>query len=193
VRSAGAELLGVVLAGGAGRRLGGAKPAALLRGRPLTAWVGESLAAVCGEVVVVAKAATPLPELGPGIAIWSEPAEPAHPLAGIVWALERAEGRAVLACPVDVPFVTEASLRRLLGAPGEVAVAEGQPLLGRFGPSALGTLQAAVADGWPARVAIGALGPAVVGVPEPELFNVNTPGDLATAEGMAGSVWPLGR
>jgi molybdenum cofactor guanylyltransferase len=183
--------LGVVLAGGAGRRLGGAKPATLLGGRPLAAWVAAALAEVVDEVAIVAKAATPLPELGPEIAIWHEPAEPVHPLAGIVWALERAGGRAVLACPVDVPFVTEASLRRLLDAPGEVAVAAGQPLLGRFGPAALGALQVAVADGRPARVAIGALGPAVVGVPEPELFNVNTPGDLTNAEGMATSIWPL--
>jgi molybdenum cofactor guanylyltransferase len=184
--------LGVVLAGGAGRRFGGAKPAARLRDRPLTAWVAESLAAVCGEVVVVAKAATPLPRLGPGLEVWREPDAPVHPLAGIVWALERAGGRAVLVCPVDLPFVTEASLRRLLDAPGETAVAQGQPLLGRFGPAALGALQTAVADGWPARVAIGALGPTVVGVPEPELFNVNTPGDLAAAEGMASSTPTLG-
>jgi molybdopterin-guanine dinucleotide biosynthesis protein A len=181
----GPDPLGVVLAGGAGRRLGGAKPSARLRGRPLTAWVGESLAAVCGKVVVVAKAATPLPRLAAGVEVWREPDEPVHPLAGIVWALQRARGRAVLVCPVDVPFVTEASLRRLLAAPGEVAVAQGQPLLGRFGPAALGALQAAVADGWPARVAIGTLDPTVVEVPEPELFNVNTIGDLAAAEGMA--------
>jgi molybdenum cofactor guanylyltransferase len=184
--------LGVVLAGGAGRRLGGAKPAARVRGRPLVAWVAGALATVCGEVVVVVKAATPLPALGSGLEVWREPDEPVHPLAGIAWALDRAGGRAVLVCPVDLPFVTAASLRRLLDVPGEVAVAQGQPLLGRFGPAALGALQAAVADGWPARVAIGALGPTVVEVPEPELFNVNTPGDLAAAEGIAGSTPTLG-
>jgi molybdopterin-guanine dinucleotide biosynthesis protein A len=180
--------LGVVLAGGAGCRLGGAKPGAPLRGRPLVAWVAGALATVCGEVVVVAKAATLLPRLGPGVEVWHEPDEPVHPLAGIAWALSRAGGRSVLACPVDLPFITEASLRRLLVVDGEVAVADGQPLLGRFGPETLGALQAAVAAGRPARVALGALGPAVIGVPAAELFNVNTPGDLAVAEGMATSI-----
>ena len=174
--------LGVVLAGGAGRRLGGTKPAARLRGRPLLAWVAEALSSVCNEVVVVAKATTPLPALGPGLEVWREPDSPVHPLAGVAWALSRSGGRSVLACPVDMPFVSEASLCRLLAAPGQVAVADGQPLLGRFGPAALGALQAAVADDWPARVAVGALAPAVVKVPEAELFNVNTPGDLAAAE-----------
>jgi molybdopterin-guanine dinucleotide biosynthesis protein A len=182
------RVVGVVLAGGAGRRLGGAKPSARLGGRSLVAWVAGALSSVCHEVVVLAKATSPLPSLPAGLEVWREPDSPVHPLAGIAWALSRSAGAPVLCSPVDVPFVSETTLRALLAAPGEVAVADGQPLLGRFGPAALGPLQEAVADGWPARIAVGALAPTVIAVPEQELFNVNTPGDLAAAEAIARSL-----
>jgi molybdopterin-guanine dinucleotide biosynthesis protein A len=176
------EPIGVVLAGGAGSRLGGAKPGALLGGRPLAAWVAAALGEVVGEVAIVAKTATPLPGLGAGVAIWREPAEPMHPLAGIVWAIQSAGGRAVLTCPVDLPFVGPEVLRALLAGPDGLAVAAGQPLLGCFPASALSELEAAVLEGRPARDTIAALAPTVVAVSAEQLFNVNTPGDLATAE-----------
>ena len=60
-----------VLAGGRGRRLGGAKPAAELCGRPLVAWPLEAARAAGLEAVVVAKAGTPLPDLD--VPVWIEP------------------------------------------------------------------------------------------------------------------------
>jgi len=62
----------------------------------------EALRAALGEVVVVAKRSTPLPELD--VPVWIEPDEPRHPRAGIVHALERARGRSVLACAADLPL-----------------------------------------------------------------------------------------
>jgi molybdenum cofactor guanylyltransferase len=180
--SAAGEPIGIVLAGGAGRRLGGAKPGARLGGRPLLGWAVGALRTVCDEVAVVAKPATALPELPEPIPVWHEPAEPVHPLAGIVWALQRSAGRPVLCCPVDVPFVSGASLRRLCEVTGAVVVADGQPLLGRFGSPALAPLQLAVREGRSARAAVAGLSPAVVRLPAGELFNVNTPEDLAAAE-----------
>ena len=60
--------VGVVLAGGAGRRLGGAKPSARLGGRSLVAWVAGALGTVCGEVVVVDdKYAVKISELNPQV------------------------------------------------------------------------------------------------------------------------------
>ena len=53
--------VGVVLAGGAGRRLGGAKPATLVAGRPLISYPIAALRAVCAPVAVVAKRDSPLP------------------------------------------------------------------------------------------------------------------------------------
>jgi len=186
-------LLGVVLAGGAGRRLGGGKAQVQLGGRPLAAWVADALAAVAGEVVITAKPASALPEL-PGVAIWREPAEPVHPLAGIAWALSHAGGRDVIACPVDLPFCAQAvrALAERAAGPGGPAggvravVAERQPLLGVYRASFTGGLREAVDAGRSARATIHGTGVVhlVVGDPGRELFNVNTPEDLARAEAM---------
>ena len=132
-------------------------------------------------MAVVAKPTTVLPPLA-DVTVWREPETPRHPLGGIVAALARAGGRAVLVCPVDLPFVSAGTLRRLAAAEGEVAVAGGQPLLGRFCPSVAAVLADAVAAGRPARELVAGLDAAVVAVPEAELFNVNTPDELAAAE-----------
>ena len=106
--------IGVVLAGGAGRRLGGAKATVMLGGRPLIGYPVAALQAVVGEVVVQAKPATALPVLI-GVARWTEPAEPRHPLVGLVHALEQAAPRGVLVCAGDMPFVSAALLARIGG------------------------------------------------------------------------------
>ena len=97
--------MGVVLAGGLGRRLGGAKATVELRGRPLICYPLQALAAVLEEVAIIARADTPLPSL-PGVTVWIERQAPRHPLHGIVEALGFAGGRPVLVCAVDLPFVT---------------------------------------------------------------------------------------
>ena len=84
-------VIGALLAGGSGSRLGpGSKPAALLGGRPLASYPAAALEAVCERVAVVCKRDTELPEL-PGVERWDEPDEPRHPLTGIVHALVTAE------------------------------------------------------------------------------------------------------
>ncbi|MGB2712363.1 MAG: NTP transferase domain-containing protein, partial [Conexibacter sp.] len=107
--------IGVVLAGGAGRRIGGGKAVVALHGTPLLAYPVAALQAVLAEVAIVAKADSELPRL-PGVAVWIEPDEPRHPLAGVVHALERAQGRAVLVCAGDLPFVSAALVRELRDA-----------------------------------------------------------------------------
>lgn len=183
--------VGVVLAGGAARRLGGAKATAPLGGRPLIAWPLAALRGALGsgaELAVVAKGATVLPALT-GVAVWIEPPAPSHPLVGLVRALEGAAGRPVLVCPVDVPFVTAAALRRLGATPGALASGDGQlqPLLGRWEPETLPALRAALArDPLPAMRALAArLGAVRVDVDALELVNVNTPQDLAVAQARA--------
>lgn len=177
--------LGVVLAGGSGRRLGGSKATVELAGRPLAAYAVAALAGVVGEVVVVAKRDTPLP---PGLTVWLEPDEPRHPLTGLVHALERAGGRAVLACAVDQPLLDSGLLRALLGggaagAPAVVARCAGrlEPLPGRYEPAALAALRAAP-PGTPLTATVEALGPEVLAWEDAGAFlNVNTPVDLARA------------
>ena len=174
---------GAILAGGAGTRLGGVSKATVeLDGRPLAAHVAETLARVCDPVAIVCKPDTELPELD-GVERWDEPAEPRHPLTGIVHALERAAAP-VLVCAVDMPWVTEDACRSLLdAAPGgaaAVAVAGGDlcPVLGVYSPGALEILCAAPPDA-PLRETVEALDPVRVALPPPLVRSVNAPDDLS--------------
>src|SRR4051794_783638 len=109
--------IGVVLAGGAGRRLGGGKAVVDLDGRPLLAYPRGALRAGAGAAAVVARSATGLPQLDSAVRIWLEPDEPRHPMTGVVRALKEARGRAVLCVAVDLPLVPPGVLRRIATTP----------------------------------------------------------------------------
>ena len=177
-----------VLAGGRGRRLGGAKPVAELGGRPLVAWPLAAARAAGVEAVVVAKAATPLPELD--VPVWIEPDEPSHPLAGLVFALERAGGRAVIAVACDMPHITADLLARLSSAEGVVVARADLPFPARYEPSSLPVLREVLGREGPAGEALAALAPAVLGAPPEELHGINSPEELATAAARVGRVPP---
>jgi molybdopterin-guanine dinucleotide biosynthesis protein A len=180
-------VIGAVLAGGEGRRLGaGSKAAVLIGDRPLVSYPLAALAAVCERVAVVCKPDTQLPDLGVAER-WDEPAEPRHPLTGIVHALERARAP-VLVCAADMPFVTAHACQTLLAAggpasPAAVAVSEAvlQPVLGVYSPDALKTLREAP-EGQPLTVTVEALDPVRVALPAAIVRSVNTPDDLAEAK-----------
>jgi len=182
------EPVGAVLAGGAGTRLGGAKATATLAGRPLLAYPVAALAATLRRVAVVAKRDTALPELGE-VPVWLEPDEPRHPLTGLLAALRRAEGRAVLACAADLPFVGPDLVGRIASAPAAGAPAlvprvhgRAQPLLARYEPEALAGLRAADPTA-PLTETVLALGPALLDLADDRpFFNVNTPADLRVAQ-----------
>jgi molybdopterin-guanine dinucleotide biosynthesis protein A len=156
-------------------------------------WPLAALAALGDElerIAVVAKASTALPALPAGVEVWFEADRPRHPLTGILEALRRADGRAVLVCAVDLPLVDAATLRSLARADAGGAAAvvasgpEGgpvQPLLARYDPAAVGAL-AAAAPGARLRDVVHALGPCRVAVAALALLNVNDAGDLAAAE-----------
>jgi molybdopterin-guanine dinucleotide biosynthesis protein A len=179
--------IGAVLAGGLGRRMGGAKAAVDIEGRPLITYPLEALQAVLPDVAVVAKGDTSLPVLR-GVSIWVEPDEPRHPVAGIVHALRTAQGRPVLACAADLALVTPELVRRLVetdpsGAPAVVPRdARGlQPLLALYTPLALPAL-AGFDPSAPTREIVQALDPLVIEVDDEEtFFNVNAPEDLLRA------------
>jgi molybdenum cofactor guanylyltransferase len=179
-------VIGVVLAGGAGSRLGGDKPMALLAGRPLISYPLAALGEVCERVAVVCKPETGLPEDLNGAERWDEPAEPRHPLVGIVHALETA-GAPVLVCAADMPFVTPDACRTLLEATGStpavVATAAGvlQPVLALYAPAALEVLRAAPPAA-PLTETVEALRPARVALPPTLVRSVDTPEDLADAK-----------
>jgi molybdenum cofactor guanylyltransferase len=186
----GAPPVGVVLAGGRGRRLGGDKAIVELEGRALVHYPLEALHSVCDDVAVVAKRDTLLPSLS-GIAdLWIEPDEPRHPLVGVAHALGLATGRPVLVVAVDLPLVDAATLRAIASAelgPGATVAA----------PTAYGRLQPLCALYTPAALAAGlnrfdpsartievveALGVHVVeGLDETAFFNVNGSEDVLQA------------
>lgn len=178
--------IGVVLAGGLGRRMGGAKAMVELTGRPLICYPLDALAAALDKVAVLAKADTELPSL-PGATIWVEPQVHHHPVVGISQALALAGERPVLVCAVDLPLVTPDLVRRLaaedpLGAPAVVVSHEGeiQPLLGCYRPSALELLEPTLDR--PLRELVAAIEPRLLEVDDPDLLlNVNEPVDLPRA------------
>ena len=181
-------MIGAVLAGGGGRRMGGSKVGATLAGRPLVSYPLAALGAVCDRLAVVCKADTEVPELK-GVERWDEPDYPQHPLTGITHALERAE-EPVLVCAGDMPFVTADACRSLLAAAGAsggaqaaVAVADGvlQPVFGVYAPIALDTLRAAESD-VALTATIESLDPVRVALPPAIVRSVDTPQELAEAE-----------
>jgi molybdopterin-guanine dinucleotide biosynthesis protein A len=179
-----------VLAGGRGRRLGGAKANADLGGRPLLCHAIAAVEAAGLEPLVVAKPETELPESG--CRVVREPREPRHPLVGIVAALRQEPALVVLAA--DMPFASPPLLARLAELPDELAVpapgGELEPLQARYAAGALPALEAAIVRREPLRRTIESLGPrrlddaelATLCDPARAFLNVNTPEDLARAE-----------
>jgi molybdopterin-guanine dinucleotide biosynthesis protein A len=179
---------GALLAGGQGRRLGGAKACVPVAGRPLLDWPLAALTAALQRVAVVAKADTRLPPLPPGVDRWDEPPQPQHPLVGILEALRRAEGEAVVVCAVDLPCVDPELVGLIAAADAGragivIAAADGrpQPLLGRYEAAARAALER-VPAGSRLTDAVTDLGAAVVEVPATALLNVNDEEDRRRAE-----------
>jgi molybdenum cofactor guanylyltransferase len=188
----GASPVGVVLAGGRGRRLGGDKAIVELEGRALVHYPLEALHEVCDDVVVVAKRDTLLPPLSGVADLWIEPDEPRHPLVGVAHALGLATGRSILVVAVDLPLVDAATLRAIAAAePG------GDAAETVAAPRAFGRLQPLCALYTPRALPAGlnrfdpeartievveALGVReVAGVEETAFFNVNAPEDILQA------------
>jgi molybdopterin-guanine dinucleotide biosynthesis protein A len=176
-------VIGVVLAGGLGRRMGAPKASAQLAGRALIDYPLGALREATGRAVVVAKRDTELP---PELERWDEPDDPRHPLAGITHALERA-GEPILVCAADMPFVAPDVLRLIAaelrpGLKASAAFCEGrlEPLLAAYSPDALELLREATADE-PLRRSVESLMPVLVDVEPDVVFNVNTPADLEEA------------
>ena len=182
----------MVLAGGPGRRIGGAKAVVELDHRPLISYPLEAVWRALGDVTIVAKPDTELPNV-PGAALWVEPEEPRHPLTGIVYALSLAAGSPVLVCASDMPLVTPELIERIAradpgGAAAVVASCQGeiQPLLGCYQPAALEPLSVAARDpGVRLTDAVAAINPRYYEVEDADcLFDVNSPDELLQVAAM---------
>jgi molybdopterin-guanine dinucleotide biosynthesis protein A len=195
------EVLGAVLAGGRGTRIGEPKATLTLGGRMLLEHPLNAFAHAGIEAVVVAKPSTSLPPLP--VEVWREPDEPSHPLLGIVTALEHAGGRAVLVCGCDMPFVSPGLLTSLATSDGLVVVpsAGGQlhPLLACYRADVLEPLRRALDELPPLQETIAALEPTLIGEeelhelgnPDLLLFNVNERADLEQAEKLLRDHYPF--
>jgi molybdenum cofactor guanylyltransferase len=181
-----------VLAGGLGHRMGGSKATVALCGRPLICYPLDALSAALEDVAIIAKPDTELPSL-PGVKVWIEPQEPRHPLIGIVEALALAQGRPVLTCAADLPFISSELISSLAqcdpeGAPAVVASSDGQlqPLVGCYQPCALEQLRDLPANVERSlRDVVRSLSPRLLEVPDPNvLFHVGAPDDLLQAAAM---------
>lgn len=192
--------LGVLVAGGAGARLGLGVPKALVRigGTTLLARAIATLASACDEVVVVAPATLALPA-DPRARRVDDPPGMSGPLAGMVAGFAAASWERAFVLGVDFPFLTAATVKALLdrfgaarGADAVVPTPGGvaQPLAAAYAPPARDVLAARLAAGEraPGR-AIAALsvlaldGEALGSLPggADAFFNLNTPADLAAA------------
>jgi molybdenum cofactor guanylyltransferase len=187
VAKTGGTVGGIVLAGGQGRRIGGAKAVVELGGAALVTHAVAMLTAVCdGPVVVSARAETELPP-GLGVATVCDAPGDRGPLAGIVAGLTAidCDDAIILAC--DLPLAGPA-LRLLAGGPvGRASLAAApigrQPLCARVPRAAAAAAARRLIEcGRPtARALMGALNATEVAVPDSWLLNVNTPDDAAAA------------
>jgi molybdenum cofactor guanylyltransferase len=144
------------------------------------------------QVLVVAKPDSVLPGLDCPILV--EPSLPRHPLCGIVAALRECEGRPLVVCACDMPFVTSPLLAWLGALDVPLAVADDgdrlHPLLGRYHPALLETLSKQLERQPPLTEVVAALGARIISARELERFgdsqriclNVNTTAGLEHAE-----------
>lgn len=184
-----ADVVGCVLAGGRGRRLGGDKAVVSLEGRALADYPLAALrTAGVLDLALVVKRDTAMPAVGPDVAIWVEPDEPRHPLTGLVHALRCAGGRAVLACAADLPLLDGPTLRRIESAlrrrdTAVVPRVDGrlQPLCAIYDATARRGLERFAADA-SLQEAVLTLTPRIIDFEDPTpFFNVNEPADVLQA------------
>jgi molybdenum cofactor guanylyltransferase len=181
--------VGVLLAGGKGRHLGGEKAGVSLAGRPLAHWALDGLTAALPEVVVACRLDTELPPLPGVVEAWVEPEGRRGPLAGIVSALHEARGRPVvvvaLSLPlVDVEVVEVIATADARGRPAVMASVGGrlEPLVARYEPGALPVL-AGLRPTTALEAAAAALEPATVyfDADDDRFLQVKRPEDLLRA------------
>ncbi|MYA08138.1 MAG: NTP transferase domain-containing protein [Holophagales bacterium] len=204
-------IAGVVLAGGAGRRLGGSK--AVLRlpgsrsgepGPTLVDWAVTRLAAVAGVEEIVVAAGDFGAEVGPvdrGLRVSLAPDGPGSgPAAGVLGAARSRPSHHLLVLACDLPLVPVALLDDLAASDAELAPATTDPgdprsmnpTCALWAPPALERLAARIEEGdnrlYPltrcAGLRVEPVDAGRFGDPEDVLLNVNTAADWERARGL---------
>ncbi|MCB0970469.1 MAG: molybdenum cofactor guanylyltransferase [Acidimicrobiales bacterium] len=187
----GRDLVGAVLVGGAGRRMGGPKALLEVDGRPMAAHVVRALHAA-GCATVVAVGARPGEAEALGVAGLPDDRPGEGPLAALATVLgsippeDRARTTVVVA-PCDVPDLSGAHLAALVtglaAAPPDIAVAvpgpPRQPLPAAWRAAAADVVDALVVAGQRrADAAFGSVGVVEVALPAAATADVDAPCDL---------------
>jgi molybdenum cofactor guanylyltransferase len=197
--------LGVILAGGQSRRMGGGdKPSKMLGGRTLLDHVVRSLRSQCSELILNANG-DPGRFFGTGLAVVPDSVSGfAGPLAGILAALDwaathRPNVEWIVSAAADSPFLPHDfvsrlhTARMLAGTPLACARTDGRmhPVNGLWSVALRGDLRRALVeedmrkiDRWTARHGIASAD--WPSDPFDPFFNINTPDDLAEAERLLG-------
>jgi len=188
------SLLGAVLVGGRGRRLGGPKADTPVGGTPMVQRVAAAVRVVATHTCLVGRA----PSTDLGLATLPDRTPDAGPLGGLEAALLEAEERgldAVLLVACDLPMLEPGPLARLaeeLGDAAAVAPAREDGFdtaCAVYSVEALAAVRAALSSedrslhGLFRAVGGRAVDPATLGIePGRHLLNVNMPGDVERAE-----------
>lgn len=174
--------------------MGSPKAAVELRGRPLLSYPIAAARLSGLAPFVVAKEGSGLPRLNCPRVL--EPAEPTHPLVGVIAALEHAEAPiVVLAC--DLPLVPADLIAELGHRRARFAMPVAprpQPLVARYSPGLLPQLRTALGERRPLTAVAADLGGDALGATELRGFgeparmfaNVNDPADLRRIEALLG-------
>jgi molybdopterin-guanine dinucleotide biosynthesis protein A len=198
------EIVGVILAGGLSRRMGGGDKTLLpLGGRPILAHVADRLARQVQALALSANgdasrfAAFGLPVVSDSFPSFAGPL--AGVLAGLEWASAGTRCQAIVTAAGDTPFLPADLVERLVRAaedrPGSIAVAASagrrHPVCALWPLAVRGDLAGALAGGERRVSAYMGRHPFVeadfpmaqFGAEKADpFFNINTPGDLAEAE-----------
>jgi molybdopterin-guanine dinucleotide biosynthesis protein A len=185
---------GVVLAGGAGRRLGGiSKPAIAIGGRQLLDIAVDALAGADTVVAVGAALATERP------VTWTrERPVGGGPVAALCAALELIRAPVVVVLAADLPFVTAPAIDQLVAARGDAVAAlavdadgRDQPLVGCYDVAALRAALPDIATGASMRSvltrleAAGRIERRDLGGHPPVTWDCDTTADLIRAQELA--------
>jgi molybdopterin-guanine dinucleotide biosynthesis adapter protein len=198
------ELTGVLLAGGASTRMGTEKADLQFLNRPLLPELVDRMSAACsGGVIVVRRAGQTLPALPAAARVVDDLLPERAALGGLFTGLALAETPFVFLAACDMPLLSTASIEGLRTLPPPTAdvllpIRDGhsEPTHAVYGHRCLGAIKRALLAGeygmgrW-----LGSI--RVERIPESRwrlfdagglsFLNVNTPEDLARAEGLAGA------
>ncbi len=107
------QISAVILAGGTGSRIGGAKALQRLQDKPLLDWVLEAIRPQCDEILISAND-DPSPYARTGCRVIADRITGyAGPLAGLQSAMHRASHRLIASVPCDTPFLPSNLIERL--------------------------------------------------------------------------------